>query len=291
MYQTNAPWSWSGISALENQINRHSAIVHWYQAWGVNPGNSRDFNPSLLTATRAHGSLPMITWEPWNGPPVTQNPFPLKQIAAGAFDSAYVDIWATGMRGYGRPVLLLFGHEMDGNWYPWGAGVNGNQPADYIAAYRHVHDRFRQLGATNVQWVWNPAGDPGSAYPPLGNFYPGDAYVDWLAGAGYNWGTTKSWSSWQSLSTRFQQTYARLTALSASKPVMLAEWASVEQGGDKGAWIQEATASIPRLFPRIRAVVWFSEANNPWALDSSPGSLAGARAAFGAAPYCATLPY
>lgn len=221
---------------------------------------------------------------------MSQNPFPLKQIAAGNFDG-YIDGWATGLARYGHPVLIRFAHEMNGTWYPWGAGVNGNTAADYLAAYRHVHDRFALQGAGNVQWVFSPDGDPFGTEPAYRNFYPGDNYVDWLAADVYNWGTTRSWSSWQPISFWYAKAYSQLTALNATKPLMLAEWSSEEQGGNKGAWIQDAATNIPRLFPRTRAVVWFSEANNPLALDSSPGSLSGARAAFGAAPYCTTLPY
>src|SRR5438034_11485050 len=71
-------------------------------------------------------------------------------------------------------------HEMDGSRYPWGYGVNGNPPADLIAAYRHVHDRFALAGATNVQFVWNVNFWNYSGVDQR-DFYPGDAYVDWMA--------------------------------------------------------------------------------------------------------------
>ena len=46
---------------------------------------------------------------------------------------------------------------MNGNWYPWGVGVNGNKPGEYVEAWRHVHDIFVQEGATSdVKWVWSP---------------------------------------------------------------------------------------------------------------------------------------
>jgi glycosyl hydrolase family 26 len=290
MYQTNAPWSWGQINALESQINRHSAIVHWYAQWGLQSGV---FNPTvvnLLNGTRAHGSLPMVTWEPWSGGPVTQNPYPLTQITSGTFDG-YIDSWASGLLSYGHPVILRFGHEMNGNWYPWGAGVNGNTPGSYIAAYRHVHDRFALKGVRNVQWVFSPDGDPYGSEPAYSSFYPGDAYVDWLAADVYNWGTTQSWSSWQPISFLYARAYSRLTALNASKPLMLGEWASKEQGGNKGAWIVDAASTIPRQFPRTKAVVWFSQNGDQFALDSSAGSLSAARSAFGASPYCLKLAY
>jgi beta-mannanase len=274
------------VVAREQEINRHLAIVHWYQGWGRDM--SPDFSPELLQRVRAHGSTPLITWEPWNGK-ASENSFPLSAIAAGAFD-AYVDSWAVGLRSYGHPALLSFAHEMQGGWYPWGAGVHGNTPRDYVAAYRHVHDRFTQAGASNVQWVWTVAADAPGSLPPAAGFYPGDRYIDWLGADVYNFGTTQTWSSWQSLSSLFTPAYARLTALHATAPVMLAEWGSVETGGAKGAWIQDAARSIPGQFSRVRAAVWFGAAGSPYPLNTSGATLAAARAAFGA-PFCATLPY
>jgi beta-mannanase len=292
MYETHAPWSFSSISSLETSIDRHDAIVHWYQSWGQPAVNARDFDVSLLEATRQHGSTPFITWEPWDMTSSrAQQTYPLSSIAAGAFDS-YIDSWAKGMKDYGHPVLLAFAQEMQESNYPWGFGVNGNTAAQYIAAYRHVHDRFKQAGAANVQWVWTPdQDDSGSSRPPLTDFYPGDAYVDWLSVDVYNFGTTESWSTEEPLTSLLQLSYSRLTSLSASKPIMLAEWASVEQGGSKVNWITQASSAIPQVFPRIGAVVWFNEDNTEWALQSSSTSLAAADQAFSGPPYCATLPY
>src|SRR5258708_2831310 len=238
MYDTNTPWdpNETSIRNLDTAINRHSSIVHWFAQWGDNgAGNFSANQPWMLSNVRSYtsvgvtGSTPFITWEPWGPAPYTagNNTFPLQSIAAGSFD-AYIDSWANGLHAYGGPVLLDFGHEMDGNWYPWGYGVNGNTAADFIAAYRHVHDRFAQAGATNVQFVWtvdiwNPAGiDPTT-------LYPGDAYVDWTAIDVFNWGAAGG--GWASLSAGLDAThvYARLASLTA-KPMMLGQWASAEVG-------------------------------------------------------------
>jgi beta-mannanase len=290
MYQQNAPWSWGEISTLESQISRHSAIVHWYAQWGNQSGVFSPTVLNVLNGTRAHGSAPLITWEPWNTYPITNNPYPLAQIAAGNFD-AYIDSWASGMSAYGHPVLIAFAQEMNGNWYPWGDNVNGSTPSAYIAAWRHIHDRFALKGAHNVQWVFDPDGDMYGSFPNLQLFYPGDAYVDWLGVDVYNSGTTHSWSSWQDLSFVLHLSYSRLTTLNASKPVMLVEFASVEQGGSKAQWILNAAAALPSQFPRVRAAVWFSPDNSQLALNSSTSALSAARTAFGSGPFCQTLSY
>jgi beta-mannanase len=294
-YVSGIPWD-PGMTAIRNldiAVNRHSSIVHWYAQWGdKGSGVFSNNQPSMLNTVRNYtsvgvtGATPFISWEPWGPAPYTaaNNTFPLKQIAAGAFDD-YIDSWANGLRGYGGPVLLDFAHEMDGPWYPWGYGVNGNSPGDFITAYAHVHDRFVQNGATNVQFVWtvgiwNPAGKNPTV------FHPGDSNVDWMGIDVYNWGA--SGGGWASLSQGLDatQVYSRLAALSP-RPIMLAEWASNEAGqGDppgatKSQWILDAAQAIASKYTRITAAVWFSPTGTPFALDSSPASIAAAKAAFG----------
>ncbi len=294
MYDTNTPWdpSETAIHNLDAAVNRHSSIVHWFAQWGDNgSGNFSANQPWMLSNVRSYtsvgvtGSTPFITWESW-GPPYTasNNPFPLQGIAAGNFD-AYIDSWANGLHAYGGPVLLDFGHEMDGNWYPWGYGVNGNTTADFIAAYRHVHDRFVLGGATNVQFVWtvdiwNPAG----INPTF--FYPGDAYVDSMAIDVFNWGAAGG--GWATLSQGLEatQVYERLASLS-TKPMILGEWASTEAtpsdpaGASKSQWILDAAQALSSTYTRITAAVWFNWAGSTFALDSSSASLAAANTAFG----------
>ena len=94
--------------------------------------------------------------------------------------------WATQIKAWGKPLMLRFAHEMNGDWYPWSEGVNGNGAGQYVAAYRRVVTLFRSVGATNVTWVWSPnVAYPGSV--PLSRLFPGDGYVDRTGLDGYNW--------------------------------------------------------------------------------------------------------
>ena len=118
----------------------------------------------------------------------------------------------------------------------WGPGVNGNTPEEFVAAWRHVVSVFRAVGATNVLWVWSPNVDCGGQCP-FDAFYPGDAWVDWVALDGYNYGPVDD-VPWMSMAQIFGPSYDDLTALT-TKPLMIAETASTEEGGDKAAWITE----------------------------------------------------
>jgi hypothetical protein len=199
----------------------------------------KDFNqaPPLaeLDAVRARGAQTLLTWEPWSwGGGAAQPAYSLDRIAAGDFD-AYLRQWGTALAQWGQPVYLRFGHEMNGDWYPWAEGVNGNEAGDYVAAYRHVHDVVASTGATNIQWVWNP-NVPYWGSTPLSQLYPGPDYVDVAALDGYNWGTSQTWSMWQEPNVLFGEGLSQVRELAPGRPIMIAETSSSEIGGSKAEW-------------------------------------------------------
>jgi hypothetical protein len=246
------------MSTRESQIGRTFAIdVHFYSWTNSFPGSSESTDV-------ANGRVPLITWEPWN--------LTLDQIANGSQDSVIIS-HAQSIKAFGKPIFLRFMHEMNGNWYPWDGSHNSDSPAKYIAAWRHVHDVFAAQGVKNVAWVWCPnASDvPNQSWNHWTNYYPGDNYVDWVGIDGYNWGTNASWSSWQSFAKIMSPIYQNYAA---TKPIIIPEFASTENGGSKAQWITDAAAALQSTFPSIEAVCWFDKrSSNLWYLDSSSSSL------------------
>ncbi len=291
---------------FSSMIGRRPDFIVWYEGW-----SSGDFSETAqanLQLLDSWNTIPVIAWDPMDqvGPPIDQPIYKLSNIIRGDFD-AYVERWARGLAEFGSPVLLNFAHEMNGNWYPWGIGVNGNQPGEFITAWRHVHDLFSAAGADNVQWVWTPNEMYEGVPAAVNEVYPGDDYVDWFGMNGFNWGEDIHWescdcqSSWRTFAQIFDNTYNHLTAL-GNKPIMIGEVASSEVGGDKAAWITDAfMEQVPNAYPNIRAVSWFNKiatgldmvspgvvepttTSVDWRVQSSPASLE----AFGAA---ANSPY
>ncbi|HXU70480.1 MAG TPA: glycosyl hydrolase [Polyangia bacterium] len=215
----------------------------------------------------AEKTLPLITWEPH---------WPLDDIIAGTYDDIF-HMRAQGLRDLGVDILLRWGHEMNGNWYPWAGANNGGAsggPAKYIAAYHHVHDLFVADGATNVYWVWCPlvADVPAESWNHWTNYYPGDDYVDWVGLDAYNWGNSSSCCTWQSFGDLVTDLYGDYAG---KKPLILAETASAEVGGNKAAWIDDMHAQLKTTFTGIKAVVWFDiNKETDWRIDSSPTALA-----------------
>ncbi len=282
-YIFGAPQNAAQIDAFKNLVGATPAIVMWYEGWGSSAPSA--FDPMSMNAVASRGAIPMVTWMPWDQTGgVDQPAFALRTIVAGSHDG-YIRQWARDAAAWGKPMYLRFAHEMNGTWYPWSPGVNGNTSADYVAAWRHVHDIFQQEGATNVRWVWSP-NIVGSGAGPFTDMYPGDAYVDWVALDGYNWGPTQPYSVWRSVADLFGYSYDVLTSIT-KKPVMIAETASTEVGGNKADWItQGLLTDVPARLPRVRAVIWFNEnKEQDWRVDSSAASLSAFQQAARSATY------
>jgi hypothetical protein len=242
----------------------------------------KDFNqaPPLaeLEAVRSRGATTLLTWEPWTwGGGTAQPAYSLDRIAAGDFD-AYLRQWGSALAQWGHPVLLRFGHEMNGTWYPWAEGVNGNGPGDYVAAWRHVHDVVASTGASNVTWVWNP-NVPYWGSTPLDGLYPGAGYVDAVALDGYNWGTSTAWSTWTPPWQLFADGLGQLRSLAPGKEILIAETASAEQGGSKAAWNADLVYYLATQ-PDVTGFVWFHyNKETDWRINSSNSSASALAAA------------
>lgn len=268
VFLAGSPEDAARIDRYTQLVGKSPAILMWYHDWAHG-----GFNRGIMDGIVSRGIMPMVTWEPWDYTGgIVQPAYALRTIAAGTYDD-YIRQYARDSKAWGQPYYLRFAHEMNGDWYPWGRGISGNTPADYIAAWRHVHDIFREEGATNVRWVWSPnVADANST--PFAQVYPGDNYVDWIGVVGYNWGASYSWSGWVSFAALFGPSYAQLAALSP-RPIMITEVGCSETGGDKAAWILQGLLNdLPLRFPRVRAVLWFNANQEAdWAITTSPSAL------------------
>lgn len=234
-----------------------------------------------MNAARARGAVPLVTWEPWAwGGGVSQPAYALDRITAGDFD-ARIQQWGRALAAWGSPVQLRFAHEMNGDWYPWAEGVNGNQPGDYVLAWRHVHDVLAATGASNVSWVWSP-NVPYWGSTDLAGLFPGSGYVDIVGLDGYNWGTSASWSGWTSPRDLFAPGIARLRALAPGRPILIAETASSEAGGSKAVWNTDLVSYLAAQ-PDVMGFVWFHlQKEVDWRINSSDASATAFKSALAA---------
>lgn len=291
----NPPWDTAAIDLFEQHAGKRLSILHWGQPWWRCENTSCRYQPfnfqkAQYDTVRQRGYIPLVDWASFDSqaPDMLNQPlFSLSTIINGQHDE-YIREWATQARDWGYPFFLRFNWEMNGWWFPWSERVNGNQPGQYVQAWRHVHDIFEEVGAHNVTWVWCTNVIVQDTIP-LESVYPGDKYVDWLCMDGYNTGTHPlRRDRWRSFAELFGNTYSALLSISPEKPIMIAEVASTEVGGSKSAWIHQALIDdLPNHFPAVRAFVWFNWSNRgmDWPIESSPEAQSAFAEAIGSGYY------
>jgi len=276
---SEAPWDMSAVTKFEAMTGKGISLLEFsspFSDCGTSPCTPYSFPTTPFEDIRAHGAIPVFSWSSQSIPSSTHEPaFQLADIIDGRYDS-YIRSFAVAAREWGHPFFLRFDWEMNGDWFPWSERTNGNGPGQYVAAWRHVHDIFTAVGATNATWVWCPYVDPGATLQPLSQLYPGNAYVDWTCLDGYNWGPdAKRAEPWRSFATLFRSSYRQITeTIAPTKPMLIAETASSEKGGSKAAWIEAMFAALPVQFPRVRGLIWFENVSEgmDWPIETSAAS-------------------
>jgi hypothetical protein len=272
------PWDMTAVDKFEGMTRKKLSIIHFSSPFAncSSACYNYSFPTGAMNSVRSHGSIPFFSWASQSTPSTKVEPdYELSDVIAGKHD-AYIRKFAEAARAWGHPFFLRFNWEMNGGWFPWGAGTNNNKVSESAAAWRHVHDIFTAVGATNATWTWCPNIDPNHAYPSLASFYPGDAYVDWTCLDGYNWGTNP-WKPdrWRTFDQLYGSSYKEITeTIAPSKPMIIGEVGSTEYGGSKAAWISDMLAKIPTSYPKIRGLLYFEKRDSAdWPLETSTSAV------------------
>ena len=248
---------YTGVEQFAQAVGRQPNIVMYYSSWG------EPFSIPFAQAAWQHGATLLIDIDPTSASCAT--------IAAGQQD-AFLQSYAQSVKAFGHPVIISFGHEMNGTWYPW--GWTHTQPAVFVQAWRHVVDVFRQAGADNVTWLWTI--NAVSSYEgPIADYWPGSNYVTWVAFDAYYYFPDDDFSG------VFEPTITAIRQLT-EKPILIGETAIGQVSG-------QAT-NIPNLFAGVSStgllgLVWYDVAQNygiyhqDWRLEGNPDAVAEFRAA------------
>ena len=277
----NQGWEMRVVAAMESWQGKRHAVVELFTNWNGNRKTLDNLFGQQLPNIWANGNVPLLTWEPFTG---GTTPADIEvRIARGDYD-AYVRTWAARLATFvngpdrvagtadDRRVFLRLAHEFNGNWYPWSAATGANRPADYVAMWQRVHGLVTAagLGPSTLQWMWAPNGDDVGGFAAE-EFWPGDAFVDWVAVDGYNWGATESWSTWKPAAEVLGPMVTRLRTLAPGKPLAVAEVGSTSStvsGSDmaaKSAWVRDLYAWAPAN--DVRMVVYFNiDKETDWAV-------------------------
>jgi len=258
VWNSQAPWSLTGLNTFVAAAGKKPAYVSWHQSFG--PSGEAGFPMAASQELNSQGYGQVVTWNPGDyNYGANQPTYSHDAIIRGDHD-AYMKQYLTDIKNLGFPVKLRFAHEMNGDWFSWGDhGMNGNTPTKYKQMFQKVANMRSEVGATNIDMVWCPnISATASPKNPMSAFYPGDSYVDWICLDGYNFAEIHGGPS-RTFASLFQSSYDEITAIT-DKPLMIDEYASHEttQGPIKAQFIDGVRTDVPAKYPRIKAMSWFN---------------------------------
>ncbi|OAH16298.1 glycoside hydrolase family 26 protein [Streptomyces jeddahensis] len=245
-----APTSMKPVERFAKTVGKKPNVVGSYSSWGD------AFNTEGARNVFDYGGLPYVSWEPFKPG--------LEKIADGSQD-AYIKKFAASVREVDVPVAISFGHEMNGQWYPW--GTKKETPEAFVKAWRHIHDVFQDAGALNVIWVWSPNIINPVPAVKLKPYWPGDAYVDWVGIVGY-WTLTGA----KTFDTLYGPTRRQVREFT-DKPFLITETSS-EPGERRRADVRQLIGGV-KADKDVIGFVWFNiRKRADWRIQSSPLALA-----------------
>lgn len=292
------------MDKLSTQVGKAPSMVEWFSTW------DEPYTQRKVDQAWRRGALPVITWMPAHKGNKVPEDTSQDNILAGKWDD-YIRTYARAVEADGKPVVLRFAHEQNGNWYPWSAGGNrafyngtrgepyANTTTKFIAMWRHVWQIFQDEGANDYAiWAWTPVRPEGInanttdltktsfGLTKMEDSYPGAAYVDWVGVSAYAY-QPGQWS----YDATFAKSFTRLRARAPGKPILVAETGAAEDAGSisnstrKAAWIADTLRGLAAEKSLV-GFVWFNNTvvdvhtvdgvkvttDNKW--DTSPASLA-----------------
>lgn len=289
--QNGLPGDTAMFDSVAKAVDKAPSAVELFSGW------DSGYSAASVKQAWARQAMPVITWMSKATLPGHTQPdadYSFTKILAGEFDD-YLYKYAGDVVRTNLPVVIRFDHEMNGGWYPWGAGAYNNTPAQYIAVWQYIWKIFDKVGANeDVSWLWAPArvdnlsphgtGPGGQTQTTIAEDYPGNDYVDLVGATVYlrQIGATVSYAD------SFAKTMGELEAVS-DKPIFFPEIGAIETTTDgqdgsalKATWIKSTMAGI-LADPRVIGFVWFNNVattlgadgpiSNDWRFTSSPEAL------------------
>ncbi len=252
------PPTLAGVEAVEQTVGRTFDFVYRYHdVVGQIPDQAeRDViaRGSLLhiaIAARTFGGAGNVTYA---------------DIARGMYDDN-LRAQARGIASLKEAVYLTF--EQEANQRDKVGGERGGS-ADFIAAWRHLHDLYEQEKVTNAVWVWVMTGNAANL-PRTAALWPGNDYVDWISwniynqsgcrGNNINPGKLETFEEGVQVFYDWVTTDGKAAGIDSSKPMMISEAGSVTYPGDPeltAQWYAAIPDALQR-YPQVKAVtLWNS---------------------------------
>lgn len=282
------------ITSLQNQLQHKLSWVYFSNNW---LDGKIEFPKKNVQTALAHNTIPYIRLMPWSDVRSGAAPDPIFTMDAflnAKFDQQ-IKLWALEAKKISAPLILEFGPEANGNWFPWNGQWNGggqtrtygdpilpDGPEKFRDVYRRVIDIFRENQVDNITWVFHldTAKMPHRWWNQAEYYYPGDDYIDWVGLSVF--GAQLPTHNWKHFIDKMHNFWPELKHLIKNKPLIISEFAVIEDKNRpqrKAQWLKETFELIESLAYPIKAATywnsdgWLADGSANFKLDSSRASL------------------
>ena len=134
VYEDGVPPGYQPVARFGRAAHQLPNLAGYYS------GGAQPFELAFARRIHAHHVSPFVQIDPTYAS--------MNGIAAGYYDG-YLRSYADDVRAFGHPVVIGFGHEMNGPWYSWGywVGIDGY--------YYRSSDTFASVFGRTIRQVRN----------------------------------------------------------------------------------------------------------------------------------------
>ena len=273
------------VQGFESLIGKSLAWVYFSNNW--TDGNIQ-FPQENVEKCRKMGRIPYIRLMPWSvdaGDGRADPVFTMDAFLQGKFDDQLIN-WARQASKSPGPIILEFGPEVNGSWFPWNGQWNGGAranrygdskladgPEKFRDVYRRVITLFKIGGLTEATWVLHvdTGRMPEASWNKTENYYPGDEYIDWIGLSVF--GAQLPTHDWIEFLPKLKAFWPEIQEIAKRKPIIISEFGVIEDKKKptrKADWITRALKTIESGLYPIRGITYWN----------SPGWLANGSADF-----------
>lgn len=258
------------IRSYEIAAGKDIAIGVVSNEWSMN----RSFPTQQAEIIRSGGAVPYIRLMLRSDTRLNriEPMFTISRIRDGLYD-ADLSYWSRDAHNFNTPIIVEWGTEVNGNWFPWNGYWNDQEAGarKFRDAYRHIIELTKKEGADNIIWVYhvNWISIPDKEWNSYSSYYPGDDYIDWIGVSLY--GALNSDSNPNgTFSEHMDFVYPQLKQIGSEKPIIISEFGTDfnNKKVDAYNWTLDALSNITSgRWPLVIGFCWW---NTEWPNDDNP---------------------
>lgn len=259
IFEPKAPFDFTYLKTFEKDLDYDFPVIMRYHHV------DKKFSNGNLLTSKANNKVVQLTMQTMSE--VGYERDVTFDILNGEYQDYFMN-YANELKSLDHPVLFRLNNEMNGDWCQYSAYHHGKDTDIYIELYKYVYNLFKDQGLDNVIFVWNPneRSFPNFAWNNYMAYYPGDEYVDVVGLTGYNTGNYYPGETWRDFESIYDPIYYEY-ANRFSQPLMITEFSSSSNGGDKAAWMVDMFQKIKK-YDRIKLAIFWSGID--WDTNGNP---------------------